>query len=238
MIQSIENIPAVNAVVLSRLLKEFVIKSNYEEFYKNHYPIFEELIKKYKTALNKYVTFNEDIITNFYGYKIKKFKIYLFNFVNGSFGINLEESIYNLNSSLLNKNLEFSPRIINTCFHEFSHPYINPLGYKYFKDINIEKILEEAIANNLEDCYCNQVILINEYLVRGIQVYLASKYMEKDYIERQIFYHKSRGYVYIEEVINLLNNKDSYSNFEEFYKNEIVPYFIELNDKIERTPKH
>ena len=47
MIQSIENIPAVNAVVLSRLLKEFVIKSNYEEFYKNHYPIFEELIKKY-----------------------------------------------------------------------------------------------------------------------------------------------------------------------------------------------
>ena len=62
--------------------------------------------------------------------------------------------------------------------------------------------------------------------------------MEKDYIERQIFYHKSRGYVYIEEVINLLNNKDSYSNFEEFYKNEIVPYFIELNDKIERTPKH
>lgn len=61
--------------------------------------------------------------------------------------------------------------------------------------------------------------------------------MEEEYVKRQIYYHKQRGYTYIEEIIILLNDKDNYSTFEEFYKNEIVPFFKELNERLEKTPK-
>ena len=199
-----------NKEKLQNLLKEFVVKSNYEEFYNSN--------KEYDSK----------ILSDFYGYSMGKNEIKLFNFVNGSFGYNKKDLVISLNS--VNDEKEVSNKVINTCIHEFSHSYVNPLGYKYFKNVNIDNLFNEAKSHGLQNCYYDKYYFINEYVVRAIQVYFSEKFMEPDYVLRNIKYHQNIGYIYIEQIKNLFYKKDEYENFELFYKNEIVKYFKNLND--------
>lgn len=221
---------------LELLLKAFVKRANYDNFYLKHKDFYNYLINKYREALNKFVNFDESLLVNFYGYKKGKMSIVLYNFTQGSFGYHNSLDMINIrcvqNISKDENNIEFSPNSIINCFHEFSHPYMNPLGYKYFKDIDLSNLFEEAKINGLQFFYNNSLVVINEYMVRAVQIYLGNKYMDKDYMKRHIKYNKSVGYKYIEDVAKLFDKKTKYSNFEEFYKNEIVVFFITLNEKL------
>lgn len=223
-----------NREILERLIKEFVEKSSYEKFFDNYKNAFDHVINKYRASLNKYVVFNEEIMAEFYGQK-KNMQIILINFINGSFGLENNDSIINVQCVRTNNNqeVEFGTRIVSTSFHEFSHPYINPLGYKYFGNIDLHNLVIDSINNGLERCYGKTTTIINEYVVRAVQVYLCRIYMENDYILRELARHKNLGFNHIEDIIDLLEQKKKYTLFEDFYKNEIVPYFINLNISLE-----
>ena len=96
--EKIKNIcvnPSFNKEKLEVLLQKFVKDSNYEEFYNNHKSYYEELKKLFKNKLNKYVTFDEKLLTDFYGYKLNDFEIKLYDFTIGSFGLNISnKTIY------------------------------------------------------------------------------------------------------------------------------------------------
>ena len=98
------------------------------------------------------------------------------------------------------------------------------------KNVNIDDLFNEAKSHGLQNCYYDKYSFINEYVVRAIQVYFSEKFMEPDYVLRNIKYHQNIGYIYIEQIKNLFYKKDEYENFELFYKNEIVKYFKNLND--------
>ena len=84
----------------------------------------------------------------------------------------------------------------------------------------------------MQECYYDKINFINEYVVRTIQVYLAAKYMESDYIAKNINYQKNIGYTYIDELVSIFSAKAISENFDVFYKNNLVPYFIQLNNKL------
>ena len=115
------------------------------------------------------------------------------------------------------------------------HPVIYPTLDKcieYEQHFDYESLINEALKNGLQNCYNNWITLINEYMVRAVQIFLDIDIMEKDYIKQLILNHQKIGYIHIEEIINLLKNKNNYNNFKEFYKKEIVNYFIELNNRL------
>ena len=215
---------------ISFLLKDFTTKANYEKFYSANTNYFATLCNKFVEALNAYVNFNLNIMTDFFGYSLGEFGIKIFNFVNGSFGYINENTI--LSCISINAEKEISDKVVTICFHEYSHPYVNKLGVEYFEKINLDKLLADAKKHGLQECYYDKINFINEYVVRSIQVYLTAKYMESDYIVRNINYHKNIGYTYIDELVNILNAKAINENFAVFYKNNLVPYFIQLNDKL------
>ena len=220
---------------LDMLLNEFIVKSNYEKFYENHKCYYNQVVEIFKKSLNYLTQYDDKMITDFYGYKINDFQIKVFNFTRGSFGMEFDNKITYIANTYPSDNEEepvrIPNRIITTLFHEFSHPYCNPLGYKYFDENNIKKIEEESIQNGLEDCY-HGITIINEYMVRVVQMYLSKKYIPNEYynIENDIKRHKSKGFVHINELVELLNYKDDYDNFEDFYKDQIVSFFNELNN--------
>lgn len=223
---------------LELLLKDFVINSNYKKFYDEHSKYYNEVIELFKQKLNKFVKFDEKIIIDFYGFKLGDFQVKLFNFTLGSFGAKFDNKItYIANTYPSNSKKEpvrIPDSIIATLFHEYSHPYCNPLGYKYFNNIDISDIVNESKKNGLESSY-DGIAAINEYMVRAVQVYLTNKYLPKEYYKplNDINRHKNRGFVHIYELIRLLNLKDNYDNFEDFYKEQVVPFFCELrNNKI------
>ena len=223
------NVFDINKITI--LLNDFVQKSGYEEFYLNHKSYYDEIVKIFNEKLNKYVTFDETLITDFYGYKVGNFQIKLFNFTRGSFGMNFDDNIMYIANLHAPKNgdelVHISDYVIANLFHEFSHPYCNPLGYKYFNENDITSIEEESKLNGLENYY-HGITVINEYMVRAVQTYLTNKYIPNFKIENEIKRHESRGYIHIEKLIKLLNLKDQYDNFEDFYKNQIVTFFDNL----------
>lgn len=214
----------------SFLLKDFTTKANYEKFYSDNANYYNALCNKFTKALNAYVNFNSNILTDFFGYSAGEFGVKIFNFVSGSFGYINENTI--LSCISINAEKEISDKVVTICFHEYSHPYVNKLGVEYFKKINLDKLLADAKKHGLQECYYDKINFINEYVVRTIQVYLAAKYMESDYIAKNINYQKTIGYTYIDELVSILSAKAINENFAVFYKNKIVPYFIQLNNKL------
>lgn len=227
-----------NQIKLEKLLKRFVKKSNYNDFYLKHKNFYNFLIDKYREALNKYVIFDESLLTNFYGYKKGNMNIILYNFTQGSFGYYNGTNIMNIrciqNIGKDEFNIEFGSHTIMNCFHEFSHSYINPLGHQYFKDVDLNNLFEDAKINGLQIGYNSSLTVINEYIVRAAQIYLGNKYLDEDYMKRHIKYNQSIGYTYIENLVKLFDRKDDYSNFDNFYKNEIVPFLISLDEKLKK----
>lgn len=233
-IQRRKNNKKFDSYRLSKLLKEFVQSASFDEFYNNHIEYYKKVIDLFQLSLNKYVHFDEKMITDFYGYKLGEFEIKIYNFSRGGFGNQFGNKIIyvaNMMPTEDKKQIQFSDLQISSLFHEFSHPYCNPLGIKFFQNEDMVCFFEESKENGLESCYNTPIIAINEYVVRAIQIYMISKYIDDERIKRSIEIQKRKGYNHIEELIQLLELKKNYTNFEDFYKCEIVPFFNSLNYK-------
>lgn len=207
---------------LSLFLKEFVEKMNYEDFYNSFKSTHIMLIEKFKEVLNIYGKTNFKLIEDFFGYSIGYMEIVLCHFSNGSYGMTFCDHITYV-SCIMNKG-EFDKHVLSTLFHEFSHPYVNSLGKKYFSSKDLKYLLINSKENGLAEWYTNSIILINEHIVRAVQIILGKKIFEKEYILNQVNHFKKIGYLYIEELIKIIKLKENYISFEEFYNKEIVSF--------------
>ena len=76
------------------------------------------------------------------------------------------------------------------------------------------------------NAYKDEKGLFEEILVRSNEVYLSEKYMNEkqknNYIQKQI----DNNIYYFAELIKLLENKfKNYNNYEQFFINEIIPFY-------------
>lgn len=229
---------------VERLLKDFVIKSNYEFFYNNHKPFYDKIIKSYKEAMNKYNVFDGSFIINFYGYKVGNMLIKLYNFTSGSMGIVIGDNQYYIqrvhNIGKDENNFIFKPKL-SVLFHEFSHPYINPLVEKYFSNIDCSDLYQEIIQNDKKSIISTVYTTLNskdaykilmEYIVRAVTIYFESKYESKEVIDEKIKTQYDFGFIYIKELTQLFDKRDNYNNFDNFFKNEIVNYILNLKANV------
>lgn len=228
--------PNYNRELMSKYLQVFVKESNYDGFIEDHKEYFDAIQNLFEEKLNYMVKYDERMITDFYGYKMDM-SVKVFNFAKGSFGVSFEDkSIYTASVRPPRNDKEvvlIGNGVIGTLFHEFSHPYCNPLGYKYFSDKDFTNLFNESKQNGLESCYNNGVTIINEYMVRAVQVFLSNKYLpkEKYSIDYDIERHKGKGFIHIKEVVDKLSLNENYNSFDEFYEAEMVPFFTNLINK-------
>ena len=116
---------------------------------------------------------------------------------------------------------------VNTLFHEFSHPFINPLTDKYKNNIYAEEYSgawEYLKKNKLPDFgsgYGDWDECINEHFVRAMATYLMLKCNLKELADKWLEYDLSLGYKYIPAILELYkyyeDNRVKYKTFEDFY---------------------
>lgn len=229
--------PQFNKRFLEEELREFVNTMDYDGFWEEKRELLCRAERAYGAALNGKAEFGEQTFIDFYGYKQGEFRVILYNFALGGYGMNVGEFIINAQGFRgINDNendIQVRSRsCIITCLHEFSHPYMNPLGEKYFKNTDLTEFYREAKENGLSSCYNNPIVLINEYMVRAVQFYLGRNFLDPDDIAPMIDWHKTRlGYRHIEEVMALFDLRVNYKSFKDFYKNEVVKYFAKRETK-------
>lgn len=124
------------------LINDFVLKSNYREFYKNHKDFYDKIIANYKEyyLVNKSKQFLDKVAKKSNNEPLKSYVIAISPLVGGQNchrNINSTTSVDfpNICKDLILGNLEndYSTRIIenHTLFTEMDHGYINPISEKY-----------------------------------------------------------------------------------------------------------
>ena len=235
----VKNNPYYDKEKIERNIKEFVEKSNYETFYQEHSDFYKNIVEEYKKSMSEFNVFNENVFEEFYGYKLGEMKINLYNFTTGSSGLLIgDKHYYNQRVDNINEdenNFKFKIKL-NNIFHEFSHPYITPLVENFCSNLNLDNLYmevkkSESYTNAYQELTQSYKIL-HEYIVRSIALYLQKKYDSKENIENRIEKEKKKGFIHVDEIASIMDDRTNYNNFEEFFKNELIPYFIQLNNNM------
>lgn len=206
------------------LVKKLYSKININNLYKK----YEDF---YTSKMNEIINFlknvNMNSIYDFYGYKLGDMNI-IISFITGNFGIKYKNNLYCIKSFKLDENnkLILKNTIIPFFFHEFSHPYLSEIISKNIDKLNfINNNNFNNISKDKMSEYQSKKGLLEEILVRVNEVYLSKKYMSENqmniYIEKQL-----DSIDYFKELVNLLETKfKDYNNYEQFFINEIIPYY-------------
>jgi hypothetical protein len=127
-------------------------------------------------------------------------------------------------------NPTFSPGVISTVVHEFSHSYCNPLVEKYMKGFEPfgEKYFPRVGKKMKSQAYGNWQTMMRESLVRVCEVRYAMANGGKERARQAANYNIGRGFHWTKELSELLDlyekQRDKYRTLEDFMP-EIVKFF-------------
>lgn len=223
----------VDISMISKLLNSFVDKSNYDEFYNSFSDSRKTIINDFISSFNYHKDFNIEELELFYNKKsTQDYRIILVNFSGGSYGLKLNDTNCYISGLFNYYDNSFGKNIALTFIHEISHIFINELGYKYSEYINVDNVFSESVNLGLEECYFNKINYINEYIVRSCEMYFAKKILSSSDLGKRFNFHKNSGFLYVDVFSELLEIKNNYDSFNEFYKKEIINLFNSLNEKV------
>lgn len=222
------------------LVKELYDQEGLSEVFDQYEEEFKKIEHLTKDILPK--NFSIKDIEQFYGYSQNGYNVTLSILANGGFGFEKENSLtYFKGVNFKNGEYRLNDIGFLIClFHEYSHPYINPLIDQYFSQFNeIDSLLEEAVENGLPNCYQKPKILLYEYLVRTNSIILASKYLSHDILKDDIEWFKRIGFKHIDSMIDLtINKKKNDQSYEYFFVSEVIPHFNSLTYDMSNDSKN
>ena len=223
-------------------LREFSIKSSFDEFYKENKEMYRSILEENAKLLEgaSYI----DDIEGYYNMKNNSYNIILAPlFHPGGFGPRVKNDsgtydIYSIQgpTSVENNIPMFGDKesFKYLAWHEFSHSFVNPVTEENAKEINKYKKLYDPIADVMsKQAYTNWETCVNEHIVRAVTSRLTYIHNGKDEYEKAVAFEKSRGFYYVEDLIKKLEefekNNDNYKDFKEFYP-ELIEVFKELSE--------
>lgn len=224
-----------------KLVHKIYVERNLKEYFLLHEKDKQDLISYAKSIM-----FSKEEVTmamqELYKIHIPNSHIVVSLLFNGGFGPSYKGESYCLRGVGFEngKYILSGDHLKQNFFHEASHPLVNPLIDKYYEDFKFdEALLKEAINKGLPPCYSSLKTLLYEYFVRVNENYLVKKYISKERYLNSIAWVKSIGFIYIEELIGVLEkSKSFYNNYEEVLVHELLPCLEEHNLKLKKQQPH
>lgn len=224
-----------------KIIHQIYIRENIKDFFEYHSQDLNQLVQYTKSIM-----FSKEEVTmalqELYKIRIPNSHIVVSLLFNGGFGPSYKGESYCLRGVGFEngKYILSGDHLKQNFFHEASHPLVNPLIDKYYEDFKFdEALLKEVINKGLPTCYSSLKTLLYEYFVRVNENYLVKKYISKERYLNSIAWVKSIGFIYIEELIVVLEkSKAFYNNYEEVLVHELLPCLEEHNLKLKKQQPH
>ena len=213
-------------------LKIFADKSSFFRFHEGIKKYYSPVVAQIKQELQKYPFIS--LLEQEYGKIQNSYNYILSCLMKGNYGIsfiNQETLTADMFSVFSTDSFSLSPGVL---FHEYSHPFINPLTEKYsavtekYKDAY--ELLKAYKLPNFESGYGDWQECINEHLVRAMSIHLLKKCHLDDMATKFLNNDLFCGYKYIPLILERYefydNHRNIYKNFEEYYP-ELLGVFLE-----------
>lgn len=212
-----------NIKELLRLLKEYEAKIGFFAFLEEAKEYYNPIIEQAKEIVNKYPYIS--ILEDEYGKEQNSYNYILSSLMIGNYGISFGEKgkeKLDIFSVFATDGFSISEAVL---FHEFSHPFINPLTEKYIdlatKYQNSHEMLKKYKLRGFKSGYGDWYECINEHLVRAMVIHLLQKCNLQDIATEMLDHDLCKGYKYIPLILEKYkyydDHRNIYPDFETFY---------------------
>lgn len=205
------------------LLNEFEKEIDFVSFYNKERSYYDFYLEKARqvTEAHPYV----DLLEQEYGKEQGSYQLMISALMKGNFGIQFEDEKTkqaHLYAVLTTCGFSISPNIL---FHEFSHPFINPLTEKYADLVAIYQEAYERLKPyklpGFGSGYGDWQECVNEHLVRAMVIHLLRKCNLHEEAKEQLRQDLYCGYKYIPLLLENYEyydkNRETYPDFETYY---------------------
>ena len=223
---------------LLQMLKKFERDMGYFAFFEENKAYYNYVIDRANSVANQYPYIS--LLENEYGKEQNSYNYVISSLMVGNFGISfLDEKMNKMSifSVFTTDDYSTSPSVL---FHEFSHPFINPLTEK-FADVvkeyeNAYELLKPYKLPGFGSGYGDWNECVNEHLVRAMVIHLLQKCGLEEMSAKMLDNDLHFGYRYIPLILKQYryydNHRDTYPDFESFYP-VLLPVF---SQNIETLP--
>ncbi len=208
--------------------KDFVRDTNFEQFFIDNQETYKKEIESFKRCqdLTKVMPFMEQLFKS--DFSDRDFRVNLALLLTGGGFASWENNVFyctdckhgDREGNALDNWGKNSPRGQSHYLHEFCHSMINPLTEKCFdaiKDINLSQEDKEKLTRS---AYGSKCCVLNEYIIRAIQVVYIREQGDKpeeimEWWEDKVGFNKNVINKLAERIVSIKKNKNS--TFEEQY---------------------
>lgn len=208
---------------LIRRMREMEEEIHYFDFFKEVKGYYDPYIKQAREVVQAYPYIT--LLEEEYGKEQSSYHYVLQALMRGNYGICFTDPTtgkVDMFSVFATDDYCISSAIL---FHEYSHPFINPLTERYMELANqyeyAYELLKPYKLPAFQSGYGDWQECINEHLVRAMVIHLLRKCklysMADDFLNRDLY----RGYKYIPNILKKYEyydaHRETYANFEQFY---------------------
>lgn len=209
--------------ILLMALEDLEKKVDFFSFFDSIKTFYNPFIEKATKLLSTYPFI--DLIEEQFGYQQNSYYYVISSLMRGNFGINFVDrktGKLDMFSVFTTNELSLSAGVL---FHEYSHPFINPLTDKYYDlvqtyDYAYEKLKKYKLPAFLSG-YDDFKECVNEHFVRAIAIHLMKKINQKETADELLRDDLNSGYKFILGILKKLNyydaNRSTFLNFDQFY---------------------
>lgn len=187
-------------------VNDFVHISDFGGWFESQRPFLEKTV----SATASLLASKDDMIRlliDWYGYEHERYTLVLSILFEGGYGISLEDK---QNKTLLycvtmfytsDKPSDILLNLAYMIFHEFSHPYVNPLVDKHFDMIKDRSELFEPIKTKMTmQAYSSWWIAVVEHFVRASETRLLQLFYPPETYKASTQWNINQGFIYLDTV--------------------------------------
>lgn len=205
------------------LLRQFADETKYFSFFGKAVRFYAPILEKVEKKIREYPFIS--MLEQEYGKEQGTYNYVVTTLMKGNFGIHFIDAATqktDMFSVFSTDDFSLSPAVL---FHEYSHPYINPLTEKYSKIADgyyeAYELLQPYKLPDYLSGYGDWQECINEHFVRSMAVHLMKKCRLDKEAEQLLQNDLDRGYKYMPLILERYefydSNRDKYIDFESFY---------------------
>ncbi len=209
--------------VFLEVLRQFSNETKYFSFFDKVVKFYDPVLAKIKNSIQAYPFIS--MLENEYGKEQNSYNYIVSSLMIGNFGIQFTDiatqksDIFSVFST---DDFSLSPAVL---FHEYSHPFINPLTQKYSDIVNkykeTYKVLKKYKLPDYRSGYGDWYECINEHFVRAMSIHLTKKCNLTELANQLMNNDLYCGYKYIPLILEYFEfydkNRSKYVDFDSFY---------------------
>ena len=141
-------------------------------------------------------------------------------------------------TSSVKDNIPYIPTnsLLFFAWHEFAHPFVNPLADKYADRVSFSDKLFEPIKDAMEKyAYTLWQICVNEHIVRAVNVRLRELHLDAQRANTRLEYELKEHFIYIEPLIEKLKEFEKQRDEKNITFSEFYPELLKVLDSLQKS---